>query len=425
MNVLITGAYGFIGRRVTAALLARGYRVIGCARHSAPFNALFPGQPFVPADFSRDHRPADWISRLTGVDAVINTVGIFREKAPETFDAVHVRAPVALFNACAQAGVRRVLQLSALGAEADARTPYHRSKKAADDSLMTLDLEWVVVQPSLVYGPNGTSARLFNAVASLPVIPLPGSHNPLLQPMHVDDVVDAIAALLQLGAPVCRRIPLVGPEPLPLRDYIAALRSGMHLPSPRYAYIPLSLVQFGAWVGGRFPRGLLTPDALAMLLRGSVGNVDEVATLLKRSPRHPRDFIGYDEADNVRTAAYLFWLLPVLRWSIALVWLVSGVVSLGIYPVSDSYAMLARVGVEGFVAPILLYGAATVDLAIGLAILALRRRRWLWIVQIVLITGYSLVIAWALPEFWLHPFAPLVKNVPVLAGILLLLALEE
>jgi hypothetical protein len=116
----------------------------------------------------------------------------------------------------------------------------------------------------------------------------------------------------------------------------------------------------------------------------------------------------------------------MLRLSVAAVWIVTGIVSLGLYPVSDSYALLARVGITGaLTAPIALYGAALLDLAFGIATLVMRRRRMLWIAQIALMAGYTLLITVFLPEFWLHPYGPLLKNLPMLAAIAVLLVLEE
>lgn len=116
----------------------------------------------------------------------------------------------------------------------------------------------------------------------------------------------------------------------------------------------------------------------------------------------------------------LGWLLPLLRSSIAIVWLVSGVVTLGIYPVAESLAMLERVGLRGALAYAALYGAAALDIALGLATWLMRRRRSLWRLQIGVILGYSAIIALQLPELWLHPFGPLVKNLPILAALIVL-----
>jgi hypothetical protein len=119
------------------------------------------------------------------------------------------------------------------------------------------------------------------------------------------------------------------------------------------------------------------------------------------------------------------WLLPLLRASVGLLWIATGIISLGVYPVEESYALLARVGVIGALAPFALYGAAILDLALGIAVFTLRRRRVLWRAQIGLILVYSIVIAWKLPEFWLHPFAPLLKNIPLIAAIVLLHELDN
>ena len=80
---------------------------------------------------------------------------------------------------------------------------------------------------------------------------------------------------------------------------------------------------------------------------------------------------------------------------------------------------------HGAAAPLLLYGAATIDLALGIAVLAWRRRIWLWRLQMAVIAGYMAIITVALPEYWLHPFGPVLKNLPLLALILALHELER
>ena len=111
--------------------------------------------------------------------------------------------------------------------------------------------------------------------------------------------------------------------------------------------------------------------------------------------------------------------LPLLRWSVGIVWLVTGVLSLGIYPVEESHALLARLHVEGAPAGVLLYGAALLDIALGFAVLFLRRR-WIWRLQIGIMLGYTILISLFLPEFWLHPFGPILKNIPLLAIMLVM-----
>jgi hypothetical protein len=100
---------------------------------------------------------------------------------------------------------------------------------------------------------------------------------------------------------------------------------------------------------------------------------------------------------------------------------------LGLYPVQGSIALLARVGLHGALAYVALYGAAWLDLVLGILTLAAPRRyrAAVWVTQLVLIAGYTLLISVFLPEYWLHPYGPVSKNLPLLAAIGLLWALER
>lgn len=421
--ILITGANGFIGRHLADALARDGHEVVCAVRdparmHDRRFRTI-------AADFTADVDAATWLPRLSGIDVVINAVGILREHHAQTFEAIHSRAPRALFAACVQAGVKRVVQVSALGADRQAASRYHLSKKEADDYLATLPLQSVIVQPSLIYGPGGTSARLFTLLASLPLIPLPGAGRQQVQPVHIDDLVAAMRVLVERDAGPGTCLPVVGPEAVSLRTFIATLREAMGGGRAHFIPVPLGLVRIGARAGSYLPGALLDAETLAMLERGNTADAGPLTRLLGRPPRPVRQFIAPQEAAALRLQANLNWLLPMLRLSIALVWILTGVVSLGLYPVEESYALLARTGITGWLAPLMLYGAALLDLCFGIATLALKRRRWLWAAQLAVIGFYTVIITFRLPEFWLHPYGPLSKNLPMLAAIWLLLALER
>jgi uncharacterized protein YbjT (DUF2867 family) len=415
MNIFLTGASGFIGRHVAKALIQAGHDVL-CAGRAAGC---------VPVDFTRDTRVEVWLPRLTGIDVVINAVGIFREEGLQTFETIHTLAPQALFAACEAAGVRRIIQLSALGADEQARSRFHLSKRRADEFLATLTVDHCIVQPSLVYGPDGESARLFTRLASIPWLPLPGGGHSLVQPVHIDDVVSGIVSLVEISNSPASRMAFVGPEPLRFRDFLANLRAQLDLPSTHYVSIRLGVARVGARAAARFQSSLLDPESLDMLLRGNTADPAPFARLLNRPLRSPSQFIERETAATVRAAAQVHWLASLLRWSIALVWIVTGVISLGLYPVERSYELLARAGVPDVLAPLMLYGAALMDLAFGIATLTMRRRQMLWLVQIVVILVYTIIISLRMPEFWLHPFGPLLKNLPMLAAIVVLQQLES
>ena len=420
-TVLLLGATGFIGDHLRRALMHAGYEVVCGVRAGS----VVPGCRLVEIDYTHDHAVDDWRARLAGIDFVINAVGILRESGGVTFEALHVDAPAALFRACAEAGMRKVIQISALGADAHAQSGYHTSKKRGDDALAALTMPWVIVQPSLVFGAGGASAALFTRLASLPLVPLPGDGGQRVQPIHVDDLAEAIVNLIETDAYDGRRLAAVGPREVTLRECLVVLRAAMGLPKARFVQVPMPLVRSAAHAGDRVPRMLLDSESLGMLLRGNVDSAADITAVLGRAPRAIETFVAPEHARAAANAARLDWLLPLLRFAVAVVWIATGIVSLGVYPLADSYALLAQVGLTGGAAALALYGAAALDLAFGVGILVLRDRRWLWRAQMALIAGYSAIIAIWLPEQWLHPFGPMTKNLPMLAAILLLHEFEN
>lgn len=420
MVILLTGASGFIGSHLARALAERGHEVV-CATRGR--QAQFC-QRQVNADFAHDHDPAAWETRLTGVDAVVNTVGIFQESGEQTFEDLHVKGPMALFKACAQRRIHRVVQLSALGADAQATTPYHLSKKRCDDLLLALIPTAVVAQPSLVFGSDGMSARWFTMLASLPWIPVPAGKQ-WVQPLHIDDVVKAVVRLLEAPRPhVGKRVALVGPAPLTLRAYLAALRQALSLRPARFVPVPLPLVRLAAWLGSRLGGGLLDEHSWRMLERGNVGSTTATLALLGAPPRPADTFLTPVERPGALTMARLAWLLPCLKLGLAVVWIVTGIVSAWVHPMADSLDLLHRTGVPASLSLLMLYGAAGLDIALGVAVLVAPGRR-LWLAQAVLIFFYTAVISWRLPEFWSHPYGPILKNIPMLTVLAMLYTFEE
>src|SRR6185295_13448299 len=122
MRILLTGANGFIGRTLLARLVGAGYDVIPAVRNPAQMDAIVGKSPVLAVDFNRDITPEAWTPRLAGIDAVINCAGILQGRRGQSIDAIHNRGPRALFAACAAAGVRRVIQISAISATAGAGT---------------------------------------------------------------------------------------------------------------------------------------------------------------------------------------------------------------------------------------------------------------------------------------------------------------
>lgn len=406
-TILLVGARGFIGRRLWAALDEAGHVV-------RPVSRSWAGQRVhgaVTADLAVDTTPESWLPRLPGVDVVINAAGVFAGS-----EAVHTSGPKALFAAANQTGVRRVIQISALGAES-ASTAYFATKNEADRFLMSLPLEAVVLRPSLVFGLDGRSSRLFMQLATLPLLVLPRAASRSVQPVHVDDVVQAVLQLVE--GPVPRSpIPLVGGRALGLCEFLGVLRCRLGYPPAWVIMLPDAMMT----TLGRLP-GLgryLGPDPLRMLAGGSTADTQSLSAVLGRTPRRPEDFVPGSLARAVGTEAILSWMAPLLHLAVAALWIWTGVVSLALYPRELSHALLERTGIPLSWQPAALYGAALLDIALGLLVWPMRQHAWLWRLQIVVITGYTLIITVFLSEFWLHPYGPITKNIPLLALLYLL-----
>jgi uncharacterized protein YbjT (DUF2867 family) len=278
MNVMVTGASGFIGGHLARALRTAGHVVIEARRDVGAIPSA------LQVDFTRDLSARDWLPKLVGIDAVINAVGILREHGHQSFECIHKRAPQALFTSCVAAGVRRVVQISALGADRG-MTRYFLSKRAADDYLATLPLEWTIVRPAMTFGPGGSSARLFAMLAHLPLVPLPGRGEQRLQPIHIDDLTEAVVRILGDTSTHRMRVELVGPQSLTLRELLESLRAAMHLGPARFVSIPMPLVRAGARVASVTAISPLDSETLSMLEAGTNGDPAATRWLLGREPR--------------------------------------------------------------------------------------------------------------------------------------------
>jgi uncharacterized protein YbjT (DUF2867 family) len=408
MKILLTGQGGFIGSRLRRCLLDRGHRV-----------------PPLRVEFREATDVAAWAPHLEGVDVVINTAGIFKERHSGDLDVINRVAPCALFRAAAAADVRLVIQFSALGADGAATSRFHLAKRAADDCLREQPMAGVSLQPSLVFGVGGASAALMTRLAGLPLVPLPGEGRQRIQPIHVDDLVAAVVALVEQAAeraPDTRTGPiaLVGPRELTLREYLDELRKGLGLAPARFLAMPMPLMSMLARVAAMIPGLPVDAEAMAMLERGNVADDAGTRRLLGQAARDPARFIDPGQASAMRTDAALAWLLPMLRLSLAVMWFWAGFVSIWVYPLEESYRLLAGAGVPAALAPLALYGAAATDIVLGILTLAAGGRRIVWQVQLLLVLVYTAIITVRLPEFLWHPFGPIVKNLPILATLWLL-----
>lgn len=274
MKILLTGASGFIGKHLLKQLYREGHEVKKISRSYGH-------------NFMTMTSQADWLPLLNQVDIVINCVGIIAETRQQTFNELHTAAPIVLFNACVKAGVKRVIQVSALGADEQAFTPYQLSKRAADDVLRTLPLDWFILRPSLVYGKGGTSSRLFKKLASLPLLLLPEGGRQNLQPVFIDDLIETITNCLT--SKHCRiTLNIVGAHPIIFSEFLQTIRTCSGKPRACVIPVPYRMAILSAKavriVSPLFYSLLINEDNLRMLHNGNVSDVTPMANFNGHMP---------------------------------------------------------------------------------------------------------------------------------------------
>ena len=280
MNVLLTGASGFIGRNIASALIAAGHRIKPVSRSQG-------------IDFSRMLTAECWLPHLQGIDAVINCVGIIAESGSQRFETLHTKAPSALFEACSQVGVSRVLQISALGTDDSAFSTYHLSKRAADDWLRKSPLDWFILRPSLIYGRGGKSAELLMSLARLPLIPVIGGGKQALQPVHINDVVATVLKALT-SSNVKQTLDIVGTETITFAEWLQMMRQAQGLSRARLFNVPYLLAKEFSRIG-RYFNPILQPENLAMLQVGYWADVQPLIQFLGRKPMRVESHLFFSD----------------------------------------------------------------------------------------------------------------------------------
>lgn len=286
MNILICGANGFVGRHLTQCLREAGHVVFRGVR-----------RPTEPGDIAMEYRTDTameiWLPRLIGIQVVINAVGVLRDSVDKPMLQLHVKTPEALFAACAEAGVERIVHFSALGVDGGINTPYFQTRRTAEASLHTLPerIRWLILRPALIYGEDGASARLFRFLSRLPLHVLPMGGEQRLQPVHIDDICNAVKHWIIIPSAPNQIISAAGAEATTLRGMLDSYRAQMLRSEAWHLAMPSLIMRLAARVGDFIPASPLCSDTLTMLSAENTGDASCFAQLLGYMPQSYRDFI--------------------------------------------------------------------------------------------------------------------------------------
>ncbi|MGH6830766.1 MAG: complex I NDUFA9 subunit family protein [Methylocella sp.] len=258
----MVGGSGFIGRRLVEQLVHRGASVRIISRHAAHEGG--PAPQIEPVVGSIED-PSTIARAVDGAWAVVNLVGTTAAKSERQFYSLHRDIPRRLAEAARLSGVRRFIHVSAMGIGIDAPSAADRSKAAGETAVREAFPDANLVRPALVYGAGDHFFTLFAQLArSAPAIPLIGSGRTRFQPMHVDDVAEAMARVLEEPGTAGRLFELGGSEIFSFRELIERL-CGVIGRRPWLVPIPFPVAEAAAFATQWLPHAPLTVDQVRLL----------------------------------------------------------------------------------------------------------------------------------------------------------------
>jgi uncharacterized protein YbjT (DUF2867 family) len=230
-----------------------------------------------------------------GCDAAIHLVGIIMETGGATFEKAHHVATVNVVNAAKRAGIRRFVQMSALGARADGVSGYQTTKWKAEEVVRASSMDWVILRPSIIFGPrDGFVTQMLQVMRSAPLFrPVVGHGKYLFRPVYIADVVECFVQSLKNPAAVGQTIAVVGGDELTLDALLAVLAECAGVRKPAI-HIPFPVMYFNATLLSKFmKRPPVTPDQLRMLQEGSTADPEPMRRIFHVNP------IGFREGLNM------------------------------------------------------------------------------------------------------------------------------
>lgn len=286
--ITVFGASGFIGRYVVRALAKAGYRVRAATRRPHLAHELKPmgvvGQvQLVQANL----RNPDSVARaVEGADGVINLVGILFEGGRQSFDSLQSEGAKLVAEKAAEAGIEHFVQISAIGADADSKSKYARTKALGEQAVRAAIPGATVLRPSIVFG---TEDQFFNKFADMarfaPALPLIGGGKTKFQPVWCADVAAAAVAALESDAARGKTYELGGPEVYTFKEVMEFIlttirRKRILVPLP---FPVASLMGLGGEISGMLPfvEPFLTRDQVKLLKQDNIVGIsgEEVGTL--------------------------------------------------------------------------------------------------------------------------------------------------
>lgn len=277
--MLVTGGTGFVGRAILRQLHAAGYAIRALVRDTGSHSARQIQSEFEAELVSGDILdPASLEEFFASGDAVIHLVGIISEVGKNTFETVHFHGTCNVIAAARKAGIRRYIQMSALGVRPHAVSRYHQTKWQAEEAVRASGLDYTIFRPSIIYGPGDMFTNLFAGASRLsPIVPVIGAGEGTMQPLPVETVAACFVKALSEPRSIGQTFDLVGPEVMTFNQLLDQILQAMgrrrlkcHIPLP----VARGMASVLEWIYPKLLRKAppLNHDQIVMLQEKTIGD---------------------------------------------------------------------------------------------------------------------------------------------------------
>lgn len=270
MKIFLTGSTGFVGKQIMHDLVNDNYLVRCLVRQGS--ERKLKGHKNIDVVHGDITDAASLQGKLEGCDAVINLVGIIREFPGKgiTFERLHYEGTVNMAKAALSQGVRRFIQMSALGARPNGKTQYQQTKFRAEEYVRSSGLDYTIFRPSIIFGPEDQFVNLFaNMLKTMQFVPVVGNGKYKMQPVSVENVSMGFVKSVEQKVASGKTFEVGGPEKFEFNEIIDIIGDVLCL-SPHKLHIPAFIMSFTAELFDWLPSFPITKEQIIMLLEGNV-----------------------------------------------------------------------------------------------------------------------------------------------------------
>jgi uncharacterized protein YbjT (DUF2867 family) len=288
VKIAVLGGAGFVGSHIVKQLTADSHTVRVITHRRQPPNRV-AGVEYVEGAITNEE---SLVAGFTGCQAVVHAVGIIIESGTATHENIVVQGTANVVSACRRAGVPSVIFISALGTGTNSQSRYHKAKFSAEQSIESSGISYVIFRPSVIYGREDKFINmLVSMIRYLPVVPVVGDGNYLLQPIFVDDLAAMVSQSISQPHAHNRSYTAAGPESFTFRELLTVIKKTI---GKRRAniYLPISVLRIVAGIAEKIlTLPPITRDQLLMLDEGNSGDIAETVKTFGVHPRKMADVL--------------------------------------------------------------------------------------------------------------------------------------